>query len=401
MKYFILFLIALSFPLKASSQLSMPIGGEQNKDWWIYSYRDDDTTTGSVRNFKCSNYCYDGWSGMIFAIKNMKLMDKGIPILAAANGIVHSFHNGDTDRVKQSIGGGTHGNYVRIQHDPHLYTLYAFLRNGSIRVHKGDVVKKGDTLAMAGSSDNICFWPGLYFRVEDTVNANFQDPMGDQCASPPYGALLSTVPIYDTTFGLIDAGVTNTSAFTVDTIIERPPTATEISVTDDPFVCIWTQTKNEYTGDVNEHIWIKPDGSIFRHDQWTETSDNHLGFPRSWEPTYKLDTGIWLVKCIHNGDTITTQTFHVVQQHSGVAQSNPILQSTTFPQPAKDHITLSGISAKEAYLFDSDGNEHPIRFDNISDGVTIFWRDLPKGAYFINIKDAGGRSHRAKIMVSP
>ena len=401
MKYLILFLIALSFPLKASSQFSMPIGGEQNKDWWIYSYKDDDTTSGSVRNFKCSDYCYDGWSGMIFAIKNMKSMDQGVPILAAGNGVIVSVHNGDTDRVKLHTNTGSHGNFVRIQHNPQLYTLYAFLRDNSIRVHNGQTVKKGDTLAMAGSSDDIYYGPGLYFRVEDSLNGKFQDPMGDECAAPPYAALLSTIPIYDTTFGLIDAGVTNTSAFTVDTLIERPPTVTEISVTDDAFVCIWTQVKNTYTGDSNEHIWIRPDGNIFHRAQWTETNDSHLGYPRSWQPTYNLDTGIWSVKCLFNGDTITTQTFHVVEQHSSVAQSNSIIQPITFPQPCKDHITINGFSAKEAHLYDIEGIEHPVRFENNPEGATISWKDLPKGVYYLNMNDEAKLNHRAKILVSP
>jgi hypothetical protein len=98
---------------------------------------------------------------------------------------------------------------------------------------------------------------------------------------------------------------------------------------------------------------------------------------------------------------VATQTFHVILQHSAVAQTNPILLSVAFPQPSKDHATINGITAKEAHLFDIEGIEYPIHFENNPDGVTIFWQDLPKGVYYLNMKDQAKLMHRAKIMVSP
>ncbi len=401
MKYFILLLI-LSFPLKASSQLAMPIDpAGQNKDWWVWTYYNDnaDTTSGAIPyNFKCSPYAYS-WSGMIFVLKNLQLMDKGIPVLAAAGGVVVSRYSTYDDRTKRSDSGG-HGNYIRIQHNPSLFTFYGFLKKNSVRFKVGQTVKKGDTIAYVGSSGEA-YTAKLYFRVEDSLGGKFRDPLGCECCSPSYSTILNPAPIYDTTFGLIDAGVMNSSAVTVDTIIERPLTVTEISVTDDAFVCVWTQTKNTYIGDFNDHIWIKPDGSIFKHAQWTETTDSHLGFPRSWEPTYKLDTGMWTVKCLYNGDTISTQTFHVVQQYSGVSQNIPMLQPAVYPQPSKDHVVIQGLLAKEAHLFDIGGVEHQVSFDQTASGTIVSWHDLQIGVYYLIIKDLEGKSHRSKIILSP
>lgn len=102
MKYIIL-LFALSFPLKASSQLAMPIDpAGQNKDWWVWTYFDNDTTTGSVSNFKCANYVYDNWHALVFVLKNLQLMDKGIPVLAAAGGTVTNKLDTFPDRLKRS-----------------------------------------------------------------------------------------------------------------------------------------------------------------------------------------------------------------------------------------------------------------------------------------------------------
>ena len=402
MNYIFLLLLILAFPLKAMSQLAMPIDpAGQNKDWWVWTYVNDnpDTSSSSIAyNFKCSPYAYK-WSGTIFALKNMQLMDEGVPVLAAGPGVVVNRYSTYDDRTKRSDSGG-HGNYIIIQHNPNLFTFYGFLRKNSARFKIGQTVKKGDTISFVGSSGEA-YSAKLYFRIEDSTGTIFHDPFGCQCCTPSYTALLTPSPIYDTTFGLIDAGVMNSSGVTLDTIIERPPTVTEISVTDDAYVCVWTQVKNSYTGDYNEHIWIKPDGSIFHRAQWTETNDSHIGYPRSWQPTYNLDTGIWIVKCLFNGDSITTQTFHVVEQHSGVAQTTPIIQAIAFPQPSKNHTTIDGITAKEARLYDIEGIEHPIRFEQNTDGTTFTWQDLPKGIYFLSIRELNGLLHRAKIMVSP
>lgn len=399
MKYFIILLVVLSFPLKASSQLSMPIGGEQNKDWWVWSYFDNDTTVGSASNFKCSSYVYDNWFGLVFVLKNLQLMDKGIPVLAAANGQVISTRDGYIDRTKRTDSGGR-GNFIRIQHNPTLYTLYSDLRNHSLKVKNGDVVKKGDTIAYVGSSGNVYF-AKLYFRVEGSDGGNFIDPLGYQCGSSPYPPLLKPGPIYDTTFGLLDFGITNHAQYTDDTLMERPPTISEISVTNDDYACAWLQYKNVFTGDNIERIWINPKGNTFSDKQDPSPSDYHFGYFRTFYPTYQLDTGIWTVKFLFNGDSLCQLKFHVVQAHSGVAQSTPIIQPITFPQPSKDHATFNGIVAKEAHLYDIEGIEHPIRFDNYSEGVTISWQNLPKGVYYLSIKDEKGILHRAKIMVSP
>jgi len=93
--------------------------------------------------------------------------------------------------------------------------------------------------------------------------------------------------------------------------------------------------------------------------------------------------------------------FRVVEQHSGVAQTNPIIQSIAFPQPSKDHTTISGIKTKEAHLYDIEGIEHPVCFKQQNDGTEFSWEDVPKGLYYLSIKDIDWQLHRAKIMVSP
>ncbi|WP_068615951.1 M23 family metallopeptidase [Paenibacillus tuaregi] len=58
------------------------------------------------------------------------------------------------------------GNHVVIDHGHGEYSLLAHLKKGSVKVSKGDIVKKGDLLALCGNSGNSSE-PHLHFQVSD------------------------------------------------------------------------------------------------------------------------------------------------------------------------------------------------------------------------------------------
>ena len=70
---------------------------------------------------------------------------KNQPIYASEDGVVYAIH--DNDSTKKSWG-----NYVKIQHSNSIYTMYAHLKTGSIRVKKGDKVTKGQIIANMGDT---------------------------------------------------------------------------------------------------------------------------------------------------------------------------------------------------------------------------------------------------------
>ena len=78
-----------------------------------------------------------GWSN--------KYGGKEQPIYASADGEVYVTH--DKDRT-----GKSWGNYIKLKHDANTYTLYGHLKEGSLLVHKGDKVKKGQHIATMGNS---------------------------------------------------------------------------------------------------------------------------------------------------------------------------------------------------------------------------------------------------------
>ncbi|MDD5418167.1 MAG: M23 family metallopeptidase [Candidatus Nanoarchaeia archaeon] len=155
-------------------------------------------------SYSCQNLTYLGHTGTDIAI-TQEDMDAGIPVYASLDGVVLWAYDGKYDRCPdeneldclaplsepspESSEGyrictekgdycrkdsnltdcawcNIGGNFIVILHDNHLVfgTKYDHLKNGSITVKPGDVVKQGDIIAMAGSSGNS-EGPHLHFEV--------------------------------------------------------------------------------------------------------------------------------------------------------------------------------------------------------------------------------------------
>lgn len=65
--------------------------------------------------------------------------------------------------------GGSYGNYVKLKHNNSYYTLYAHLKYESIKVSKGQKVKKGQVIGYMGNTGHSS-GAHLHFEVRDTKN---------------------------------------------------------------------------------------------------------------------------------------------------------------------------------------------------------------------------------------
>jgi len=97
----------------------------------------------------------------------------GTPILAAADGVV----------ITSEWNSGGYGNLVEIEHPNGSITLYA--HNSENRVRVGDVVKKGQLIALMGST-GYSTGPHLHFELripgQGAVNPSAYLPSGDSVA---------------------------------------------------------------------------------------------------------------------------------------------------------------------------------------------------------------------------
>jgi Membrane proteins related to metalloendopeptidases len=106
----------------------------------------------------------------IHPILKVKKLHTGIDIGAAAGTAVLAANNGN---VIKAGWNNSYGNVVMIDHGGGIVTLYA--HNSKLLVSTGDVVTKGQTIALVGSTGDAT-GPHIHFEVR--VNGEYKDPMG-------------------------------------------------------------------------------------------------------------------------------------------------------------------------------------------------------------------------------
>lgn len=115
------------------------------------------------------------------SLKNTSYYAYGSDALAVADGVVSEVK----DSIPQNVPGVTSravpitletvgGNHVIVDVGGGYYAFYAHLQPGSIRVHVGDHVKRGQVLGLVGNSGNSTE-PHLHFHISDASS-----PLGSE-----------------------------------------------------------------------------------------------------------------------------------------------------------------------------------------------------------------------------
>jgi hypothetical protein len=160
------------WPLLAGAEpprLSLPLACSPGETCWVVSYVDLDPST-RVRDYGCGDATSDGHKGTDFAIRDKEAMRLGVPVVAAAAGVVAGVRDGMKDGDFQEPGGAERirgkecGNGVNISHGDGWSTVYCQMQRNTIRVKKGDKVEAGTRLGLVGESGDAPF-PQLRFQV--------------------------------------------------------------------------------------------------------------------------------------------------------------------------------------------------------------------------------------------
>lgn len=160
--------------------LIFPAACTYGKDCWAVNYLDVDPNQKNATDFKCSTKTYEAHHGSDFALGSIAQMNKGVNVVAAANGTVLRVRDGENDQTK------THedlddirksakecGNGIFIDHGNGFQTMYCHLKQGSINVHPNDKVTAGQVIAQIGQS-GLAEFPHLHFGI--TYNGKILDP---------------------------------------------------------------------------------------------------------------------------------------------------------------------------------------------------------------------------------
>lgn len=171
---------------------------------------------GTDLSFACGKPGYTGHQGTDIVVSSV---EQGVRALAAADGIVRWTADGlfdhcpsdtehDCDEEKKSelpVGSGkgatlgfNAGNFVVIEHkhdNANYLTLYAHLRNGSLKVSPGQKIVRGQHLGDVASSGNAQI-PHLHFGVYKAEGAMYRpvDPWKGTCNTSSDGLWANNIP---------------------------------------------------------------------------------------------------------------------------------------------------------------------------------------------------------------
>ncbi|WP_334072117.1 MULTISPECIES: murein hydrolase activator EnvC family protein [Paenibacillus] len=112
-----------------------------------------------------------GYGSRIHPITGKRKTHTGIDLAAPQGTDIHAAEGGVVIVAEWWSG---YGNTVIIDHGDNVWTLYGHIRNGGIKVEKGQQVKRGEKIAEVGSTGNST-GPHCHFEVR--INGNPVDPM--------------------------------------------------------------------------------------------------------------------------------------------------------------------------------------------------------------------------------
>ena len=230
---FALLLFLLSALPCLAVEFSQPILCDYGPDCFIQNYVDVDPSD-QWNDYTCGSLSYEGHKGTDFRVPWADYK-AGVEVVAAAPGTVLRVRDGVPDRDysenRHAVEGIEAGNAVIIRHDDGLETMYAHMKNGSVRVKPGDRVERGQTLGLVGLSGMTVF-PHLHFGVmrQGRVICPFLGEKasaqgtcgvpGEPMWTPEISARLAYIPA-----GLLQAGFFATQPALPD-VLRAPPVTT-------------------------------------------------------------------------------------------------------------------------------------------------------------------------------
>ena len=157
--------------------LGLPIRCTPGVDCWIANYVDMDAGP-EARDYACGRLTYDGHKGTDFAVRDLAVMESGIPVLAVAAGTVERVREGVADVSIRETGaaavrGRECGNGVLVNHGNGWRSQYCHMRKDSVRVKSQQRVAAGETIGMVGLSGRTEF-PHIHLQV--TRDGTIVDP---------------------------------------------------------------------------------------------------------------------------------------------------------------------------------------------------------------------------------
>lgn len=276
-------------PPVGAPTLGIPIQCTLGRDCFVQNYADVDPTR-DYRDYTCGRLAYDKHKGTDFRLRNLKQMEAGVAVLAAADGTVRGLRDGMEDASIRDVGRDAVkdkecGNGVVLRHAGRWETQYCHMRKGSVRVKQGQAVKKGDALGLIGMSGHTEF-PHLHLSVRRGEEAI--DPYTGQVIPGLKGEAAESFacrfdPGAAKTGGLWDADALPQVAYRPTALLgagfaAEPPEATRarkgeydaaILPAHSPVLGFWVDIMGAQPGDVLSLVLLAPGGGTLAENSKT------------------------------------------------------------------------------------------------------------------------------------
>jgi len=176
-------------------ELQLPADCTLGKDCFLQQFPDMKKGEGALDPY-CGIATYDDHDGVDLRILSMKDIERGVPVVAVADGVVLRGRDGVEDRLivtdaeRKAIEPQACGNGIVMSHADGVETQYCHLRKGSIVVRRGQKLKAGDKIGEIGASGLVQF-PHVHLSVRlggkevDPVTGN---EVGSACIANPADA---------------------------------------------------------------------------------------------------------------------------------------------------------------------------------------------------------------------
>ena len=270
-------ILAASVP-SVAFEVALPIDCTVGIDCIVQHYVDRDPG-GDRRDYMCGHQTYDGHDGVDIRIPNLRAMETGVAVLAAAKGIVRATRDGMADQSIAETGldavkDRECGNGVMIDHVDGWATQYCHMKKGSIRVSEGDTVTTGTPLGEVGLSGMTEF-PHVHFTVYEvdkeidpfaiqpltpSAICAFAGDIGTSIWTPEAKTALAYRPAF-----VLNAGFADT-AVEMEQIESGELEDVQMSPKS-PALVFYGRAVGIETGDVQRIVIHAPDGSVFAENE--------------------------------------------------------------------------------------------------------------------------------------
>lgn len=183
--------LLIATPARAASPegapaFEFPLACKINVDCAVQKYFDHDPGAGA-KDYMCGDLVNDKHSGIDIRVPSYVDMRRGVPVLAAAPGVVWRTRDGVEDINVRQVGKEVVdeyglGNVVVIDHGNGWRSFYGHMRKGSVAVKEGDRVEAGQQVGLVGLS-GLTEFPHVHFMVMEGKTPT--DPFTGTAATDP------------------------------------------------------------------------------------------------------------------------------------------------------------------------------------------------------------------------